>query len=173
MTRKIVTVRQERIERLILLIRGQKVILDRDLARMYGVETGNLNRAVHRNRDRFPGDFAFRLTRQESDGLIFHFGRSKRGGVRKPPRAFTEEGVAMLSSVLRSRRAARINVAIMRAFVRLRGILAAHKDLARKLADLEKKYDAQFRVVFDAIRQLMVPPDPGARPIGFRTRHPG
>jgi hypothetical protein len=160
----------ERIEKCILLIRGQKVILDRDLAALYGVTTGNLNKAVTRNLDRFPEDFMFRLTRQELNALMFQNGISKkegRGGTRKLPRAFTEQGVAMLSSVLRSKRAVRVNIEIMRAFVRLRQILASHADLARKLAALEKKYDAQFKVVFDAIRELMDPKKPKKRLIGF------
>jgi len=160
----------ERIEKCILLIRGQKVILDRDLAELYGVTTGNLNKAVTRNLDRFPGDFMFRLTRQELSALMFQNGISKkegRGGTRKLPRAFTEQGVAMLSSVLRSKRAVQVNIEIMRAFVRMRAMLASHTDLARKLAALEKKYDAQFKVVFDAIRELMAPKKPKRRLIGF------
>ncbi|MCX5655280.1 MAG: ORF6N domain-containing protein [Planctomycetota bacterium] len=160
----------ERIERCILMVRGHKVILDRDLARMYGVSTGNLNKAVTRNLDRFPADFMFRLTRKEFENLKFHSGTSSWGGIRKLPRAFTEQGVAMLSSVLRSPRAAHVNIEIMRAFVRLRKILGSHADLARRLAELEKKYDAQFRVVFDAIRELMAPPpEPQRKRIGFHT----
>jgi len=159
----------ERIERSILLIRGHKVILDRDLALMYGVTTGNLNKAVSRNLDRFPADFMFSLTRKEFENLKFHFGTSSWGGTRKPPRAFTEQGVAMLSSVLRSQRAVRVNIEIMRAFVRLRQMLATHADLARRLDELENKYDAQFRVVFDAIRELMAPPpEPPGKRIGFQ-----
>ena len=160
----------ERIERSILLIRGHKVMLDRDLAKLYGVTTFNLNKAVKRNLDRFPEDFMFQLDFQEVRNLIFQFGISSWGGTRKLPRAFTEQGVAMLSSVLRSKRAAQVNVEIMRTFVRLRQLLASHKDLARKLEELEKKYDGQFRVVFDAIRHLMAPPEPKPRRIGFRTR---
>ncbi|TKJ41059.1 DNA-binding protein [candidate division LCP-89 bacterium B3_LCP] len=148
----------ERIENKILLIRGQKVMLDRDLADLYGVTTGNLNKAVTRNINRFPQDFMFQLNKQEFDNLIFHFGTSNWGGTRKLPRAFTEQGVAMLSSVLRSEKAVQVNILIVRAFVKLRGILAAHKDLSRKLDEMEKKYDAQFKIVFDAIRELMTPP---------------
>jgi hypothetical protein len=160
----------ERIERSILLIRGHKVILDRDLALMYGVTTGNLNKAVSRNLDRFPVDFMFSLTRKEFENLKFHFGTSSWGGTRKPPRAFTEQGVAMLSSVLRSLRAVRVNIEIMRAFVRLRKMLATHADLARRLDKLENKYDTQFRVVFDAIRELMAPPpEPPRKRIGFHA----
>ena len=150
------------------MIRGQKVILDRDLASLYGVSTGNLNKAVTRNIDRFPEDFMIQLTQAELRNLIFHFGTSSWGGTRKPPRAFTEQGVAMLSSVLRSKRAVRVNIEIMRAFVRLRRMLQANTVLARQLKDLEKKYDSQFKVVFDAIRQLMTPPARKSRKIGFK-----
>ena len=158
----------ERIERIILLIRGEKVILDRDLATLYGVSTRDLNKAVSRNLDRFPVDFMLQLTREEFDNLKFQFGTSSWGGTRKLPRAFTEQGVAMLSSVLRSRRAVQVNIEIMRAFVRLRRLLASHKDLTRKLDNLERKYDSQFKVVFDAIRELMTPVPPKPRRIGFR-----
>jgi len=158
----------ERIERSILLIRGHKVILDADLAALYGVETKQLIRAVKRNLPRFPDDFMFQLNEEESENLRFHFGTSSQwGGRRYPPYAFTEQGVAMLSSVLRSKRAIQVNIEIMRAFVRFRRMLASHADLARKLDALEKKYDSQFKVVFDAIRELMKPPDSKKRPIGF------
>jgi hypothetical protein len=150
----------ERITRSILLIRGHKVILDTDLAGLYGVDTGALNRAVKRNRGRFPGDFMFQLSQEEAESLRCQFGISKRGGRRYQPYAFTEQGVAMLSSVLHSERAVRVNIEIMRAFVHLRQLLSSHADLARKLAALEKKYDAQFKAVFDAIRSLMTPPEP-------------
>ena len=158
----------ERIEKAILLIRGQKVMLDVDLAVLYGVSTSNLNKAVSRNIERFPSDFMFQLTREEFDNLKFHFGTSSWGGTRKMPRAFSEQGVAMLSSVLRSPRAIHVNIEIMRAFIRLRQMLASHTELARKLDALERKYDAQFKVVFEAIRQLMAPPESKRRPIGFR-----
>ena len=159
----------ERIETKILLLRGQKVILDRDLAVLYGVPTGNLKRAVLRNVERFPDDFMFVLDAQEVTNLICQFGISSSswGGTRHAPMAFTEQGVAMLSSVLNSPRAVQVNIAIMRAFVRLRHILASHADLARKLDELEQKYDSQFRVVFEALRQLMNPPAPPRPPIGF------
>ncbi len=157
----------ERIERVILVLRGHKVILDKDLAALYGVTTGNLNKAVARNIDRFPDDFMFQLSPDEMGNLIFHSGTSSWGGTRKPPRAFTEQGVAMLSSVLRSQRAVQVNIEIMRAFVRLRQMLQQNADLARKLALLERKYDAQFRAVFDAIRELMKPPEKPRRRIGF------
>ncbi|MBI5815271.1 MAG: ORF6N domain-containing protein [Nitrospinae bacterium] len=158
----------ERIDQSILIVRGHKAILDKDLAELYGVTTGNLNKAVSRNLDRFPADFMIQLTLEEFDDLKFHFGRSSWGGTRKPPRAFTEQGVAMLSSVLKSKKAAYVNIEIMRAFVRLRQILASNADLDRKLANLEKKYDAQFKVVFDAIRQLMNPALPARPKIGFK-----
>ena len=160
----------QRIERAILLIRGQKVILDRDLAILYQVSTRNLNKAVTRNVDRFPGDFMFQLTEEEFKNLMFQFGTSSWGGPRKLPRAFTEQGVAMLSSVLRSKRAVQVNIEIMRAFVKLRQILTSHAELARKLEELEKKYDSQFKVVFDAIRQLMAPREGQEKKIGFHIR---
>ena len=160
----------ERIERVILLVRGHKVILDKDLAVLYGVTTGNLNKAVTRNIDRFPNDFMIQLTEEEFKNLKFHFGTSRWGGTRKPPRAFTEQGVAMLSSVLKSKRAVLVNIEIMRAFVRLRQMLASNAELGRKLDALEKKYDAQFKVVFDAIRQLMAPPEPKRGRIGFHRQ---
>jgi len=161
----------ERIERSILLLRGHKVMLDSDLAALYGVETKRLVEAVKRNLDRFPADFMFQLTKGEFDVLRSQFTTSSSwGGRRYPPYAFTEQGVAMLSSVLRSARAIQVNIEIMRAFVRLREIVASHADLARKLEALEKKYDSQFKVVFDAIRQLMAPPTEKRRPIGFHAK---
>ena len=164
----------ERIERSILLIRGHKVILDADLAALYCVTTKRLNEQVKRNRARFPEDFMFQLTVSETDILRSQFATSKRGrgGRRYLPYAFTEQGVAMLSSVLSSERAIQVNIEIMRAFVRLRRILASHADLARKLDSLEKKYDTQFKVVFDAIRELMKPPETKKRPIGFLVEEP-
>ena len=159
----------ERIEKAILLIRNQKVILDTDLATLYGVDTKVLVQAVKRNIDRFPQDFMFQLSQEEFAILRSQSVTSSDwGGRRYPPYAFTEQGVAMLSSVLRSSRAIRVNIEIMRAFIRLRQILASHVELARKLDALEKKYDAQFKVVFEAIRKLMVPPKPKRHPIGFR-----
>jgi len=135
---------------------------------LYGVMTKALNKAVSRNLDRFPDDFMFSLTREEFRNLMFQNGTSSWGGRRKLPRAFTEQGVAMLSSVLRSQRAVHVNIEIMRAFVRLRQILASHAGLAKRLDELEHKYDAQFRVVFDAIRELMAPPpEPPRKRIGF------
>ena len=162
----------EVLEPLIFLIRGHRVMLDSDLARLYEVGTKTLNQAVNRNRDRFPEDFMFQLNPAEAARLRSQFVTLKtgRGRHRKYlPYCFTEQGVAMLSSVLRSRRAVLVNIEIMRAFVRLRHLLASNAELARKLAALEKKYDAQFKAVFDAIRGLMTPPEPKRRPIGFVT----
>lgn len=159
----------ERITKTILFIRGSRVLLDEDLAVLYGVETGALVRAVKRNLERFPEDFMFQLSAEEWNTLRCQSGISNsRGGRRYAPYAFTEQGVAMLSSVLRSDQAVRVNVEIMRAFVRLREILSTHADLARKLEALERRYDSQFKAVFDAIRQLMAPPVPRKKPIGFR-----
>ena len=162
----------ENIEQVIFQIRGQKVILDTDLARLYGVEKKILNKAMKRNVQRFPEDFVFRLRREELRTLRFHFGTSKsgRGGTRYLPYAYTEHGAIMAASVLNSPRAVQMSVFVVRAFVRLRHILASHVDLAKKLEELEKKYDAQFRVVFDAIRQLMKQPEPTKREIGFRSK---
>ena len=162
----------EHIERQILLLRGHKVMLDSDLAALYGVETKTLIQAVKRNSERFPEDFMFQLTNQEVIGLRSQIVTSNvgRGGRRYPPYVFTEHGVAMLSSVLNSRQAILVNIQIMRTFGRLREMLISHKDLAQKLAQLEKRYDHQFKMVFDAIRQLMAPPSaPAKRKIGFET----
>jgi hypothetical protein len=146
----------EKIEKAIYLIRGEKVMLDRDLASLYGVETGALNRAVKRNLQRFPPDFMFQLTTDESDFLRCQIGISKRGpgGRRFLPYVFTEQGVAMLSSVLNSERAVLVNIEIMRAFVKLRLMLASNAELSRRLDELESKYDKQFRVVFVAISTI-------------------
>jgi hypothetical protein len=159
------------VERKILVLRGERVMLDADLAALYGVPTKALVQAVKRNRSRFPADFMFELTAQEDGARLrsqIVTPKQARGGRRTRPYAFTEQGVAMLSSVLRSARAVAVNVEIMRAFVRLRTMLAGNADLARKLNALERKYDAQFKVVFDAIRELMEPPAKTRRPIGFR-----
>lgn len=160
----------EKIQQSILLVRGQKVMLDRDLAVLYGVETRVLNQAVKRNRDRFPDNFMLDLTRDEIMRISQSVISSPDLKYSKTVYAFTEQGVAMLSSVLNSPRAIQVNIAVMRAFVQLRLILSTHADLARKLEELEKKYDSQFRVVFDAIRQLMTPPEPPRKPIGFHVR---
>jgi hypothetical protein len=166
----------EGIAKLILSVRGHKVMLDADLAQLYGVATSNLNKAVKRNINRFPGDFVFQLTVEEAGALRFQSGISKvagRGGRRYLPYVFTEQGVAMLSSVLRSRRAVEVNIEIMRAFVQLRRFLSAHKELAQKLAQLERKigaHDEQIQAIFNAIRQLMKPPEPNKRKIGFLVK---
>jgi hypothetical protein len=157
------------IEQAILLVRGHRVMLSPDLAALYGVEPRALVQAVKRNRTRFPDDFMFQLTPDEWRILKSQSVISSWGGMRALPYAFTEQGVAMLSSVLRSPRAVQVNVEIMRAFVRLRRILAENAGLAQRLDELEKKYDVQFRVVFDTIRQLMQPPEPKKKRIGFVT----
>ena len=162
----------ERIEKAIYLIRGEKVMLDRDLALLYGVETKMLNRAVKRNLKRFPSDFMFQLTADETDILRYQIGTSKkgRGGRRYLPYVFTEQGVAMLSSVLNSERAVLVNIEIMRAFVKLRQMLASNAELSRRLDELESKYDRQFKLVFDAMRELMSPAVRDRKEIGFRSR---
>ena len=179
MRKDVALVPPERIERLILLIRGQKVMLDRDLARLYGVETRVLNQAVRRNIDRFPKDFMFRLTREEIMRISQFVISSTHRGVNtlkfsKNVMAFTEHGVAMLSSVLNSPTAVQVNIQIMRTFAKLREILSRHRDLAKRLDELEKKYDAQFRVVFEAIRELMAPSElqPQKKRIGFVVEEP-
>ncbi|HBB98077.1 MAG TPA: DNA-binding protein [Blastocatellia bacterium] len=162
----------EKIERAIYFIRGEKVMLDRDLADLYGVETKMLNRAVKRNLRRFPLDFMFQLSAEEASSLRYQIGTSKntRGGRRYLPYVFTEQGVAMLSTALNSERAVLVNIEIMRAFVKLRQMLASNSELSHRLDELEGKYDRQFKVVFDAIRQLMSPPVPARKQIGFRSR---
>ena len=157
----------ERIESKIYFVRGQKVMIDRDLAELYGVTTGNLNKAVDRNLDRFPDDFMFQLTKAEFKNLIFQFGTSSWGGTRKLSRAFTEQGVAMLSSVLHSKRAVQVNIQIMRTFTKLRALLSTHKDLQRKIEEMEKKYDQQFQIVFEAIKQLLETDAKPRKQIGF------
>jgi hypothetical protein len=174
MNNKISLIQPEQIEQIILLIRGQRVMLDRDLAALYGVTTGNLNKAVQRNPERFPPDFMFQLTADEAETLRFQFGSLKRGQHFKYlPQVFTQEGVAMLSSVLRSPRAVQVNIAIMRVFVRLRATLALHKELAHKLAELERKiegHDTSIRTLFDAIRELAAPPATPRREIGYHVK---
>jgi phage regulator Rha-like protein len=162
----------------IYLIRGQKVLLDSDLAELYGVETRRLNEQVRRNRSRFPEDFMFQLNVLEFTGLMSQIATSNegRGGRRKLPYAFTEQGIAMLSSVLNSERAVQVNIAIMRAFVQMRELALSNRELARKLNELEKKHaehDQQFVVVFDAIRQLMTPLERKGRKIGFKQDEGG
>ena len=159
----------ERIERIIYLIRRQKVMLDSDLAELYDVPTHRLNEQVKRNKDRFPKDFMFQLSEEERNSLRSQIASSKRGGRRYLPYVFTEQGVAMLSSVLNSKRALQVNIEIMRTFVRLRQMLLSNKDLSRRLDELEKKYDKQFAIVFDAIRQLMAPEPKPKHRIGFQA----
>jgi len=160
--------RAEDISRRIHIIRGHRVMLDADLAKLYGVSTKRLNEAIRRNAARFPEDFMFQMNEEEADNLRSQFATSKSwGGRRYLPYVFTEQGVAMLSSVLNSEQAIQVNIAIMRAFVRMRQLLVSHEELARTVDALEKKYDAQFRVVFDAIRALMEPTKPPRRRIGF------
>ena len=162
---------QETIEQRIFLIRNQKVMIDRDLAELYGVETKHLNRQVKRNIQRFPEEFMFQLTIEERNQLVticHRFKTMKHSG--SPPYAFTEHGVAMLASVLKSDRAVKISINIIKAFVKLREMLSTHKELAHKLAQLERKienHDEEIKLIFDAIRQLMTPPEPKHRRIGF------
>ena len=167
-------VRLPGIESRIYLLRGQKVMFDYDLAQLYGVTTSNLNKAVRRNLDRFPEDFMFQLTKAEVDGLIFQFGISKgRGGRRFFPYAFTQEGIAMLSGVLRSERAVAVNIEIMRAFVRLRNFLASQGELARKLAKLQHKvgsHDQEIQAIFQVLKRLMTEPRKRRREIGFHGK---
>lgn len=171
---RVAIVSLERIENAILIIRGQKVLLDRDLAALYGVETRALNQAVRRNLSRFPADFMFKLKREEIRNLSQIVISS---GIKHAPNVFvfTEQGVAMLSSVLKSPRAVSVNIQIVRAFVRIRQMLAANTDLAKRLNELERKYDSHFKAVFEAIRQLMEKPDESNQPreIGFHTLHDG
>ena len=163
---------QDAITNKILLLRGKKAMLDRDLAKLYGVTTGNLNKAVKRNIERFPEDFMFQLTKDEEESLRFQFGSLKRGQHAKYLSCvFTEQGVAMLSSVLRSKRAIQVNIIIMRVFVRLKEIISTHKELAYKLDELERKiekHDQEIRSIFEAIRQLMAPPEGKRRITGFQ-----
>ena len=152
----------------IIFLRGHKVILDRDLAELYGVETRRLTEQVKRNSERFPSDFMFQLTNKEVTILKSQFATSSWGGRRKLPFAFTEQGIAMLSSVLHSERAIKVNIAIMRAFVKLRELLLSNKELNRKLQEMEAKYDKQFRIVFEVLQQLMETPNKPRKEIGFK-----
>ena len=160
----------QQVENLIYLLRGQKVMTDSDLASLYGVPTKVLNQAVRRNKDRFPNDFMFQLSKLEFDGLMLQnaTSSSSHGGRRKLPYVFTEHGAIMVASVLNTALAVEVSVQVVRAFVKLREMISTHKDLAKKMEDLEKKYDSQFKMVFDAIRQLMTPPEPKKKKaIGF------
>jgi len=156
MTTKLIP--QEIIQKKIIVIRGKKVMLDRDLADLYGVETKQLTRQVRRNKERFPADFLLTLTEKEFKNLKCHFGTSSWGGTRKPPIAFTEHGILMLSSVLKSKRAVQVNIQIMRTFTKLRRMLSGYEELKQKIDVMEKKYDGQFKIVFEAIKQLLDPP---------------
>ena len=166
------TVTTAQIERAIFLIRGQRVMLDKDLAILYGVSTSQLNKAVSRNPDRFPCDFMFQLTKEEHKNLMFQIGTSSWGGIRKRARVFPEQGVAMLSSVLRSKRAVQMNIRIIRAFVKFREFLLTHKEFAQKLIELENKigrHDESIQNIIAAIRQMMAHPEPKPKgPIGFQ-----
>lgn len=170
----------EELAQFVFVVRGEKVMLDADLAKLYGVTTSALNQAMIRNKTRFPDDFAFRLSREELNGIRSQIVTTSpdltmrsqiviasRRNASALPYAFTEQGVAMLSSVLRSKRAVEVNVAIMRTFVQLRRLMDSNRELARKIEGLEKKYDEQFAVVFDAIKRLIAPPEPPKRQIGF------
>lgn len=168
MTEKKLLIPVERPEYSILLIRGQRVMLGNDLAVLFGVTTRRLNEQVRRNKDRFPHDFMFQLTQQEKNKVVANCDHlSNLRFTQSLPYAFTEHGALMLANVLNSPEAVRASIQVVRAFIRLRKLLASHEDLARKVEVLEKKYDAQFRVVFDAIRQLMAPPKPKKNQIGF------
>ena len=175
MNKSVELIPMERIQNSIFLIRGEKVLLDQQLAELYRVDTGALNRAVSRNLERFPEDFMFQLKPQEFANLKCQFGISsfRHGGRRRSrPCVFTEQGVAMLSSVLRSERAVQVNVAIMRAFVSLRRLLSTSETLARKFTELERKlegHDEAIKTLFDAIRELMLPPEKPKREIGFHA----
>ena len=160
----------EKIENKIFQIRGKRVMLDSDLAVLYGVKTKRLNEQVTRNKKRFPEDFMFQLTEEEAISLRSHFATSKRGGRRYLPYVFTQEGVAMLSSVLNSERAIMVNIQIMRAFVNLRRIALTYVGLRRKIEAMEKKYDGHFRIVFKTIKKLLEPPPAKKRRIGFYTK---
>ncbi len=172
MTKDIIPTQQ--VAQAIRFVREERGLLDFDLARLYGVTTGNLNKAVRRNHDRFPADFMFQLTAEETKSLIFQIGISKgQGGRRHFPYAFTEQGLAMLSSVLNSERAVKVNIAIIRAFVKLRQALETNRELAHKFSELEKrvgKYDEEIGAILEAIRQLMAPSEKPRREIGFHVR---
>ena len=171
---KINAVSIEIIQKKIYLIRGLKVMLDRDLAELYGVETRRLNEQVRRNIKRFPGDFMFQLTREEAGNWMSQIAISnkERMGIRKMPYVFTEQGVAMLSSVLNSDRAIEVNIQIMRVFTKLRQMIESHKDLRQKVEEMEKRYDNQFKAVFSAIKQLMTFPDDAYKrtKVGFKVQ---
>lgn len=156
------------IEKCILIVRKQKVMLDQDLARIYGVETKTLNRAMKRNSDRFPSDFMFQLSESEFENMRYQFGTSRSwGGRRHLPYVFTEHGAWMLGNILNSPTAVEASIQVVRSFIRLREMIVSHSELSRKLSDLEKKYDSQFKVVFEAIHQLMVVPEIPPKKVGI------
>ena len=159
---------REIIENKIFIIRDKKVMLDRDLAELYNVQTKQLTRQVRRNIERFPKDFMFQLSKEELENLRYHFGTSSWGGIRYLPYAFTEHGILMLSSILNSKRAVQVNIQIMRTFIKLREILLTHGELRKKIEIMEKKYDQNFQVIFKAIRDLLVPPVKPIIKIGFK-----
>jgi hypothetical protein len=167
LSKALVQVATEFVENAILLVRGERVILDADLAKLYGVTTARLNQQVKRNLERFPSDFMFELTKKEYESLMLQIATSSvtHGGRRKLPFVFTEHGAIMAANVLNSKTAVQASVQVVRAFIRLRQMLTSNAELARKLSDLERKYDSQFRVVFDAIRQLMTPSEPQRKQI--------
>jgi hypothetical protein len=169
LSKALVQVPTEFVENAILLVRGERVILDADLAKLYGVTTARLNQQVKRNLERFPSDFMFELTKKEYESLMLQIATSSvtHGGRRKLPFVFTEHGAIMAANVPNSKTAVQASVQVVRAFIRLRQMLTSNAELARKLSDLERKYDSQFRVVFDAIRQLMTPSEPQRKQIGF------
>jgi len=168
--KEIITLPNERIISRIFLIRGKKVMMDQDLAELYNVDTKVLIQSVKRNIKRFPGDFMFQLTKEEFIDLRSQFVTSSWGGRRYYPYAFTEQGVAMLSSVLNSERAIRVNIQIIRTFTQLRELLATHKDLREKIENIEKKYDKQLREIFEAIKHLLAEKTKPKNPIGFRDK---
>lgn len=174
MSKSLAAIPIERVEQAILVVRGEKVMLDADLATLYGVTTRRLKEQVKRNRERFPGDFIFQLTKEEADSLRLsrsQIATLKRGqNIKYLPYAFTEHGAIMAASVLNSERAVQASVEVVRTFIRLRQMLASNAELARKLEELERKYDHEFKVVFDAIRQLMTPPEPKRKLIGFHAK---
>jgi len=166
----IVAIPTDRIASRIFWIRGKKVMMDRDLAELYGVETRTLNQAVRRNKERFPEDFMFQLTKNEFADLISQIVISRRGGARKHPLVFTEQGVAMLSSVLNSKRAILVNIQIIRTFVKLRELLATNEAIRKKIEIMERKYDQKFKVIFDVIKRLLVAEEEPKKRIGFSKK---
>lgn len=168
--RELTILSTERIASRIFWVRNKKVMLDKDLAELYIVETRALNQAVRRNKDRFPDDFMFQLAGDEFTNLRSQIVTSRWGGTRKPPLAFTEQGVAMLSSVLKSKRAVSVNIQIIRTFVKLRELLATNEALRKKIEIMERKYDNQFKVVFDVIKKLLAEEEKPKTKIGYRAK---